>query len=289
MPRFTGSVLRYFRDTDGRLMWMDLDSGIRIVNVFAGTDIAAQGKRPWRLNARLLNDREILVDVARLIQRKVHATPEQDGDRWDEVKADVAECFRSWGKGRAREDREEIRIISGVILLLSRPESTGPGIASALVTLRKELRVALQRRWDGLKAVARAERWEMEAWCSRTILRRHLARKHTPLMSLINPETGSLVETPDGVLEVAKRFYENLYAEPTPPSADFPFVKNDQVFELCDSPFVEEELHAALVTMKRNRSPGTDGLTVEFYVKLWEVLGKPFTALYGQKTQGRLG
>ncbi|KAL3209760.1 hypothetical protein MRX96_052308, partial [Rhipicephalus microplus] len=246
---------------------------------FAGTDIAAQGKRPWRLNARLLNDREILVDVARLITRKVHATPELDGDRWDEVKADVAECFRSWGKRRAREDREEIRIISGVILLLSRPESTGPGIASALVTLRKELRVALQRRWDGLKAVARAERWEMEAWCSRTILRRHLARKHTPLMSLIDPETGSLVETPDGVLEVAKRFYENLYAEPTPPSADFPFVRNDQVFELCDSPFVEEELHAALVTMKRNRSPGTDGLTVEFYVKLWEVLGKPFTAL----------
>lgn len=405
MPRFTGSVLRYFRDTDGRLMWMDLDSGIRIVNVyapndlrsqkeffaaldnhlvgpsrvvlvgdfncvldpidrrtfrgtppkwsdrrgegvlrelvdelglidawralrpaqsgmtwtgrsarsridrfyvspslapsmhsawlvssalsdhsllilrFAGTDIAAQGKRPWRLNARLLKDREILVDVARVIQRKVHATPELDGDRWDEVKADVAECFRSWGKRRAREDREEIRIISGVILLLSRPESTGPGIASALVTLRKELRVALQRRWDGLKAVARAERWEMEAWCSRTILRRHLARKHTPLMHLIDPETGSLVETPDGVLEVAKRFYENLYAEPTPPSAAFPFVRNDQVFELCDSPFVEEELHAALVTMKRNRSPGTDGLTVEFYVKLWEVLGKPFTAL----------
>ncbi|KAL3209954.1 hypothetical protein MRX96_037592 [Rhipicephalus microplus] len=137
----------------------------------AGTDIAAQGKRTWRLNARLLNDREILVDVARLIQRKVHATPELDGDRWDEVKADVAECFRSWGKRRAREDREEIRIISGVILVLSRPESTSPGIASALVTLRKELRVALQRHWDALKAVARAERWEMEAWCSRTILR----------------------------------------------------------------------------------------------------------------------
>ncbi|KAL3258581.1 hypothetical protein MRX96_046391 [Rhipicephalus microplus] len=163
MPRFTGSVLRYFRDTDGRIMWMDLDSGIRI-------------------------------------------------------------------------ERAEIRIISGVILLLSRPESTGPGIASALATLREELRVALQRRWDGLKAVARAERWEMEAWCSRTILRRHLARKHTPLTSLVDLETGSLVETPDGVLEVAKQFYENLYAEPTPPSADFPFVKNDQVFELCDSP-----------------------------------------------------
>ncbi|KAL3209759.1 hypothetical protein MRX96_052307 [Rhipicephalus microplus] len=42
MPRFTGSVLRYFRDTDGRLMWMDLDSGIRIVNVYAPNDLRSQ-------------------------------------------------------------------------------------------------------------------------------------------------------------------------------------------------------------------------------------------------------
>ncbi|KAL3250675.1 hypothetical protein MRX96_055421 [Rhipicephalus microplus] len=110
----------------------------------AGTDITAQSKRPWRLNSRLLNDREILVDVARLIQRKVHATPELDGGKWDQVKADAAECFRSWGKRRAWEERADIRIISGAILLLSRPESTGPGIPSALATLHKELRVALQ-------------------------------------------------------------------------------------------------------------------------------------------------
>ncbi|KAL3171467.1 hypothetical protein MRX96_013677 [Rhipicephalus microplus] len=92
---------------------------------------------------------------------------------------------------QARE--AEIKIISGVILLLSRPESTSPGIASA--SLRKELRVVLQRRWDGLKAVARAERWEMEAWCSRTILRRHLARTHMPLTSLIDLENTLVTET----------------------------------------------------------------------------------------------
>ncbi|KAH8027502.1 hypothetical protein HPB51_007035 [Rhipicephalus microplus] len=42
MPRFTGSVLRYFRDSDGRLMSMDLDSGIRIVNVYAPNDFRSQ-------------------------------------------------------------------------------------------------------------------------------------------------------------------------------------------------------------------------------------------------------
>ncbi|KAL3227104.1 hypothetical protein MRX96_024283 [Rhipicephalus microplus] len=42
MPRFTGFVLRYFRDTNGSLMWMDLDSGIRIVNVYAPGDFRSQ-------------------------------------------------------------------------------------------------------------------------------------------------------------------------------------------------------------------------------------------------------
>ncbi|KAL3229439.1 hypothetical protein MRX96_048542 [Rhipicephalus microplus] len=102
------------------------------------------------------------------IMRKVHETELYIG-KWIEVKTDAAECFRSWGKCRARKERAEIRIISGEILLSSRPETPGPGIASAM--LRKELRVALQRRRDGLKAVARAERCEVEALCSRTILR----------------------------------------------------------------------------------------------------------------------
>ncbi|KAH8027307.1 hypothetical protein HPB51_004219 [Rhipicephalus microplus] len=44
MPRFTGFVLRYFRDTNDSLMWMDLDSGIRIVNVYAPGDFRSQKK-----------------------------------------------------------------------------------------------------------------------------------------------------------------------------------------------------------------------------------------------------
>ncbi|KAL3223279.1 hypothetical protein MRX96_027686 [Rhipicephalus microplus] len=42
MPRFTGTVLRYFRDSDGRLMPMDIDSGFRIVNVYASNDFRSQ-------------------------------------------------------------------------------------------------------------------------------------------------------------------------------------------------------------------------------------------------------
>ncbi|KAH7940213.1 hypothetical protein HPB52_022128 [Rhipicephalus sanguineus] len=116
--------------------------------------------RKGDLELRELVDELGLVDAWRTLR------PDLGGSEWDAVKASVAECFREWGKRRAHEERAEIKIFSDAILLHSKPLSGGPGVTAALTSLRKELRVLLQRRWDRLRATARAEQWEMEAWCS---------------------------------------------------------------------------------------------------------------------------
>ncbi|KAH7939895.1 hypothetical protein HPB52_018877 [Rhipicephalus sanguineus] len=204
---------------------------------FADSNLVAQGKRPWRLNPRLLKDEEAAKDVAGLLCRSLLGGQDLGGSEWDAVKASVAECFREWGKRRACEERAEIKIVSDAILLLSKPLSGGPGVTAALTSLRKELRVLLQRRWDRLRATARAEQWEMEAWCSRNVLRRHLARKRAVMTSLTDPSTGNLVETQDGVLELARQFYKNLYAKPPSSPYSFPFVKSyeqDRISEPFD-------------------------------------------------------
>ncbi len=36
--------------------------------------------------------------------------------------------------------------------------------------------------------------------------------------------------------------------------------------------FTTEDLHAALKQMKKNKSPGPDGLTVEFYLRYWDLV-----------------
>ncbi|KAH7935215.1 hypothetical protein HPB52_004803 [Rhipicephalus sanguineus] len=198
---------------------------------FADSNLVAQGKRPWRLNPRLLKDEEAAKDVAGLLCRSLLGGQDLGGSEWDAVKASVAECFREWGKRRAREERAEIKIVSDAILLLSKPLSGGPGVTAALTSLRKELRVLLQRRWDRLRATALAEQWEMEAWCSRNVLRRHLARKRAVMTSLTDPTTGNLVETQDGVLELARQFYKNLYAKPPSSPYSFPFVNSAVVIQ----------------------------------------------------------
>ncbi|KAH7961180.1 hypothetical protein HPB52_005185 [Rhipicephalus sanguineus] len=295
MPRFTGSVLRHARDSEGRVLSVDLDSvrndmdregqpikdrpllclaiprsqhALLLVVFFrfefADSNLVAQGKRPWRLNPRLLKDEEAAKDVAGLLCRSLLGGQDLGGSEWDAVKASVAECFREWGKRRAREERAEIKIVSDAILLLSKPLSGGPGVTAALTSLRKELRVLLQRRWDRLRATARAEQWEWRHGVAGTSFIQVLAillKRRTEFWSWRGSST--------------RTFMPNHL----PPRYSFPFVKSYEQVDICDSPLVEEELLAALKSMKRNRSPGSDGLTVEFYVKFWKVLGKPFTTL----------
>ncbi|KAL3170012.1 hypothetical protein MRX96_015083 [Rhipicephalus microplus] len=209
---------------------------------FADSSLVPWGKRPWRLNPRLFKDKDATKDVATYLIGSLLGDQNLGGSDWDTVKAGVAERFRDWGKRRAREERAGIKVVSDAILLLSKPLSCGPAVTAALTSLRKEYRVLLQRRWDRLRATARAEQWEMEALCSRNVLRRHLARKSSKITSLVNPNTGSLVETQDEVLEVARQFYKNLYAEPPPTPYSFPFTKTYEDFDICDTPLVEGEV-----------------------------------------------
>ena len=42
---------------------------------------------------------------------------------------------------------------------------------------------------------------------------------------------------------------------------------------LCEGHLTLDEVHSALLGMARNKSPGSDGLPMEFYLHSWDVLG----------------
>lgn len=246
---------------------------------FSDGILVPREKGTWRLNSRLLEDQEVVKEVSGILRNSLQSNLGLDGVGWDGIKADVRDCFKAAGMRRAREERQEITIVSDVILLLSKPLSAGQGVTEALASQRIRLRKLLQQRWDGLRAMARAERWEREHWCSRHLLRRRLARTETSLTELVDPVTGSISNTPDAVLKATRQFYSVLYQAPAPTTATFPLESPSKPVHLSGAPLDETELEAALKSFHRNRSPGSDGLTVEFYVKFWKQLGKPFTAL----------
>ena len=91
---------------------------------------------------------------------------------------------------------------------------------------------------------------------------------------------GFIVSHNDDLCRVFSSFYESLFtAEVTDPvivnsllsnvSSTLPSTQAD----LCDGPLSSDECFAALNGMTRAKSPGSDDLPMEFYIKFWPSLG----------------
>ena len=74
-------------------------------------------------------------------------------------------------------------------------------------------------------------------------------------------------------------FFKKLYSSNAPATSKvqeyldnipFDLTLSVEQMEKCEGMLTEEEYQGALSTLKNNKSPGTDGLTVEFYRTFWE-------------------
>ncbi len=99
----------------------------------------------------------------------------------------------------------------------------------------------------------------------------------------------SICEDPKLISEFVSSFYEILY------QSDFnydtckactdniqnviPLINND-FKNLCDSDLKREELQLALRRMKKGKSPGPDGLSIEFYQHFWYILEEPLFLMF---------
>ena len=92
------------------------------------------------------------------------------------------------------------------------------------------------------------------------------------------------------ILQEEKKFYESLYKSPkvrachpfNPPFFDKENITtlNDQDRSSCEGQVAEKECLSALKEFKNGKSPGTDGLSAEFYKFFWADLGTDMTASF---------
>ena len=93
-----------------------------------------------------------------------------------------------------------------------------------------------------------------------------------------------LCEDENQILTHASTFYKNLFQRKSDKSLDacstflsnidIPSISSDQK-HICDKILDISELSISLETMPPDKSPGNDGLTVEFYKKFWPLLKNP--------------
>uniref|UniRef100_A0A8C5PP31 Reverse transcriptase domain-containing protein n=1 Tax=Leptobrachium leishanense TaxID=445787 RepID=A0A8C5PP31_9ANUR len=135
----------------------------------------------------------------------------------------------------------------------------------------------------------------------------------TPLARLLKPrpkfqaitsirdDTGLLVTTPTAIRDTFTRYFRSLYDHtPTHTPANETLCREikqyladaslpslpDSRLEPLSSPVTEEELHAALKSMKPHKAPGPDGFTYHYYKSHSGILGPHLLSMFNNLLEG---
>ena len=100
---------------------------------------------------------------------------------------------------------------------------------------------------------------------------------------------GSLCSDPKTILQECRAFYRNLYSKNKTVNPNYhpdfftrvPAPKlTAQQKSFCDAKITLDELFKTLKSFRKNKSPGLDGLTAEFYVTFWDQLKYTLLLVY---------
>ena len=112
---------------------------------------------------------------------------------------------------------------------------------------------------------------------------------------LENVSNNTILNNKDSIQLYIQNYYENLYKEE---SFDIEtqewFLRfidrkvSDEDSRWLDKELSEIEIHFAIINMNRNKSPGMDGLPIEFYVRFWREIKKELIEIAKNISKGML-
>lgn len=203
---------------------------------------------------------------------------------WEWLKHEIKSFVRSFSKARKQEEIHHVRELEkDLAVLIKRGDNGEEDLSFPIDSMVKDLREIEERKSRTSIFRSRAN-WTLYGdKPSKYFLGLEKRRaKESTIASLLTPEGVELNNHKD-ILREGRRFYQELYASKEQDQTPLQDLE-EQVESLnlsvlsqagkltLDAPLNEEELRHAAGELNHDRSPGTDGLPPEYYIKFWELL-----------------
>nr|CAB3264543.1 pol-like protein [Phallusia mammillata] len=254
----------------------------------------ARGRGYWKLNTRLLNDKRYVKLIRKTIDDYTQTNPANHVNphtRWDALKAvirgvSIGFSARVKKENTSRQNELELGIKAFEDELVRANTPADQKLVTELTQLKNDLDNLIENKTKG--AIIRSRALWAEKGEKNTKYFLNLEKRHVGKKSINKLKAGDRIYTNQkSILEELAKFYENLYekrdsnysySQVTQHLVDLnlPKLKSTQI-ETCDMPITQEELCGVIHKMPRNKSPGLDGLPVEFYQTFWPDLKTLFT------------
>ena len=203
--------------------------------------------------------------------------PDNKGSQWGYIKHKIGEFSRNFG---AKLKKAKILIKSNLeseLALLS--QNLDDTNKAQYQNLKAQLDEIIEHEVRGSILRSLCKDYEQGKKCTKYFFSLEKFKSQQKTITRVKKADGSLVSDHKNVLEECRLFYKKLYSANTEVDPEnFPFFCREQNIpklteaekNSCEHELTEAELYSTLKSFSKNKSPGLDGITAEFYITFWE-------------------
>ncbi len=209
----------------------------------------------------------------------------KDLNWWDNCKEKFKELIIIHSSRLKRNLRYKIEEVESKLRKAQKLDFQTPGTKrEEIYVLKNQLAGLLDEQNAGAKIRAKALILDNDERPTRYFLRREKARGEKAVIKQLEIN-GVVTDDIELIKNECDNFYKNLYtAEPIDGRAAETLLQNvekipKEAADLCDGQITFNECWDAIKAMENNKTPGSDGLTKEFYFQFFHVFGRKFVEL----------
>ena len=240
-----------------------------------------RGRGYWKLNNSFLNEKTYCNEISNIISKTLN---EYDSiinkrDLWDLCKIRIKEYSIKFGINKRREYNNNVSELQDKINKIDRNMVQNMGNKDYIAQrneLKRQLDSLLLLKAKGAQIRSRAEWVEKGERSAAYFTRLEKERQTFNRIDAVRTENGDILVKDSDILTETTRFYSQLYSSGNPDPDDIDkylhdtrlhniLNENDQ--SRCDGILSKDECEVAIKGLKKNKSPGLDGITAEFYQK----------------------
>ena len=256
--------------TDHKMVIMEIDS--KITN--------NRGPGLWKFNNSLLDDHTYCKKVHEVIATAWENDTQTSEFKWEYLKFNIQTTTIQYSKQKARLRRELEHNITeqmDALYKIKCEDSLTTVQETEYQSLMRVLEELIAYKEHGAKIRSKIEFIEQNEKSNKFFYNQeHKAFERKTITTLtINDEQ---IEDEKRIREELHKYYQELFtskitSDTFPQHIENQAKCNDNDRKECDKKLTTIEAYAALLKMNKGKSPGSDGLTVEFYSTFWDHIG----------------
>ena len=236
----------------------------------------SHGRGYWKLNNSHLSSEEFTTEVKSIINETVAGSFDSYNGLWDTIKFRVKDYAIYFGKKTKKHKLAEKQFVVDKINNIKKSPNyeNDPGCLEELQQLELRLDAIIRVEMEGVIVRSKTQYIEKGERCTKYFfgLEKSNAKKRM-IYKLEDESTGETFLTQDKISAHSVSYFQNIYSTARHDhKATDSYLSNcslnkipDNVSENIDQNITVEEMESVIKNLKKNKSPGWDGLSAEFY------------------------